>query len=59
MSVKLIVLPGGRSTRRRNGLFARLRAFWRVVVVRRLLLAVNGWALIEGGRTEGRPGRAA
>jgi len=59
MSVKLIVLQGGRRTRRRNGLLARLRTFWRVVVVRRLLLAVSGWTLIEGGQTEGSPGRAA
>ena len=59
MSVKLIVLPGGRTTRRRNGLLARLRTFWRVVVVRRILLAVSGWTLIEGGPPEGSPRRAA
>jgi hypothetical protein len=58
MSVKLRVLQGGRAGKRRRGLLARLYTFWRTVVVRRVLLAITGWMLIEGGR-EGRPGRAA
>ncbi|HET6984908.1 MAG TPA: hypothetical protein VFI53_22375 [Myxococcaceae bacterium] len=53
------IYQGGRSARRRGGIIGRLRTFWRRVVVRRLLLAISGWALIEGGRAEGGPGRAA
>jgi len=57
--VKLILVQGGRRTRRRRGVLARLSSLWRTVVVRRVLLAISGWKLIEGGRGEGRPGRAA
>jgi hypothetical protein len=56
--VELKVLQGGRSRKRRRGLLARLRTFWRTAVVRRVLLAITGWILIDGGRAENRPGRA-
>ena len=57
--MKLRVIRGGRDARRRGGILGRLQTFWRFMVVRRLLLAIRGWALIEGGRAEGRPGKAA
>jgi hypothetical protein len=57
--VKLRVIQGGRGARRRGGIIGRLRTFWRSVILRRLFLAIRGWALIEGGRAEGRPGKAA
>ena len=57
--MELKVLQGGRSRKRRRGPLARLRTFWRAAVVGRVLLAITGWMLIDGGRAENRPGRAA